>query len=317
MALERIRIESKSTSHAYAVLEVMQGLHQGVALHLEDAYCRIGNAEHADVSLHDVGVAEEHARLRFHARMVAIEAVGGEVGVDGQRLEHGHGQRFTMPVTLTIGTAQLRLTPTDPGMVTVLDARIERYLEHLPPGWRTRFGKLALGALLCMPLALVGAYQLVNAGATSPTASPDSITQPRSIASQSESSPAPAVQALRDYLDQHSLESLALTDSQGRVLVSGRIDQTQRQTWEETQRWFDRHYGDRTVLVSEVEQTATGQPPAVGLQAVWFGDSPYAIDTSGERLYPGATLKDGWVLSRIAEGEVVLQRGTERFTMTL
>lgn len=98
------------TTEVFSTLEVKGGLHDGVAVPLERPVCRIGSSACADVMLSDAVVAAEHVTLRFHARMVAIEAVGGDVEANGRPLAQGTGWRTELPVTLTIGDVKLQLS---------------------------------------------------------------------------------------------------------------------------------------------------------------------------------------------------------------
>ncbi|MDX5502140.1 MAG: hypothetical protein LPJ90_01395 [Halomonas sp.] len=98
------------TTEMFSTLEVRSGLHAGVSVPLEQPVCRIGSAASCDVLLSDAGVVAEHVVLRFHARMVAIEAVGGSVEANGKPLAQGTGWRTPLPVTLAIGEVKLTLT---------------------------------------------------------------------------------------------------------------------------------------------------------------------------------------------------------------
>lgn len=98
------------TTEVFSTLEVRSGLHSGVAVPLEQPVCRIGSATGCDVILSDADVAAEHVILRFHARMVAIEAVGGAIEANGKLLAQGTGWRSPLPVTLAIGEVKLTLT---------------------------------------------------------------------------------------------------------------------------------------------------------------------------------------------------------------
>lgn len=98
------------TTEVFSTLEVRSGLHAGVAVPLEQSVCRIGSATGCDVILSDADVAAEHLILRFHARMVAIEAVGGAIEANGKLLAQGTGWRTSLPVTLVVGDVKFALS---------------------------------------------------------------------------------------------------------------------------------------------------------------------------------------------------------------
>src|SRR5215468_85045 len=98
------------TSPAQAVLEVLDGVHEGVTLALDKSVYSIGSKPSVDIVLGDSGVAPEHGVVRLHGRSVIVEAAGGEIGLGKHhRIAQGHGCRTSLPVELTLGSAVLRI----------------------------------------------------------------------------------------------------------------------------------------------------------------------------------------------------------------
>ncbi|QEM82265.1 FHA domain-containing protein [Halomonas binhaiensis] len=100
-------------TNVYSTLEVTDGFHRGVTIPIEQPVCRIGSSSQADVMLSDTDIGAEHVTLRFHARMVAIEATGGNVSIGGKVLAQGTGWRTSLPVTFEMGDAKLQLSPSE------------------------------------------------------------------------------------------------------------------------------------------------------------------------------------------------------------
>ncbi|MDN3556892.1 SctD/MshK family protein [Halomonas maura] len=402
------------TTDVFSTLEVTRGLHRGVAIPVEQPVCRIGSSRHADVMLSDDAVVAEHATLRFHARMVAIEAVGGDIEVNGKRLPHGTGWRTALPVTLDIGEVRLQLSrpelslppavqaiqeiakgvyrATGESITGVLQAArqrvppalhaiggfaapglnaIHRALSPLflgvrrfvspgarwlgrclapasrwireqgskiavPKRWRERLmprrravpgtfvKRSAAVTALCMAVALIGIYQFVGVGKADASISPHALHSAAFLHPQAAEAArllmTPSLspsEALAQQLEEAGLDSLQVRDAGNHLVVSGEFAPERYDAWRDVQRWFDQHHGSSQVLISDARPGLALDAPAFQFQAVWFGDNPYVIDARGERLYPGAALREGWVLAEIGDSRVTVRRGDDEFSLTL
>ncbi|WP_434681702.1 SMAD/FHA domain protein [Pseudomonas sp. R1-18] len=311
-------ISLKPASHAAtgelncAALEILDGLHKGIALALDKAVYRVGTASDTDLILGDAGVAARHLVLRLAGAQLAIEATGGDVGImdangNATLLQQGHGQRVRMPVELRIGEARLRLRGSQP--LADHAAASKSSLTPSAPGRRA----IVLASLLVL-LMLSGA--LAFGMRTEPQA-------PTQLHSALHTSPmhTPTVEQARAWLDQ-SLKDAELSQVQtraygGQLTVEGSYPAQLKDRWLEIQQTFDARFGQHVVLTPRVQALAAVAKPRVRFQAVWFGRNPYVIDEHGKRLYPGASLQDNWVLEGIEGGQVRLVRGHERFAFTL
>ncbi len=121
---------------------------------------------------------------------------------------------------------------------------------------------------------------------------------------------------LTERLEAASLSGLRVNAAGGQVVVTGSITKQQTGAWTETQQWFDAAYRGRLVLVANVTPAeAKKPPPALNVQAVWFGERPYVLTAEGNRYYKGAFLDNGWTIKDIAEGRILLAKDGE--TMAL
>ncbi|WP_024673114.1 FHA domain-containing protein [Pseudomonas syringae] len=290
-----------------AVLEILHGLHQGVALILDKPVYVIGSAASADLVLGDADIAAQHARLRFSDDRVAIEAMGNDVTVVdalGQHLviSKGHGQRLGLPVELKLGQSHVRLRSTRPAKAA-----------SAVPGALRAFRLPMLGALLLLvTCATAFAFRappeaVHNAAANTP---------PMAVQVA-----APTLAEARSWLDQAlrdaRLGQLRIEEHDGQLSVAGSYPAALKNSWLQVQRAFDSRFGQRVVLTPNVQVNAAVATPRVRLQAVWFGRNPYVIDEHGKRVYPGALLADDWTLESIEGDQVHLVRGQERFAFTL
>lgn len=281
------------------MLDVLDGIHRGVAASIPGGTCAIGSSGSCDFVLADPEIAPDHLRLRFYGRQVAVDAVGGPVVVDGSRqLAQGHGCRVALPVTLELGEASIKI--------------------HRPSR-RRRHPRLMAGAVLAAMVvaALLGATQ------TSSFSSQTLAQQAVSTAETPRGGHAAVPPGMDDVGD--SLQSriaaagldLPVSVSGHHVTVSGTLPQAHSAAWTDVQRWFDTTYGGQYVLSSDVRVSVPAQPPKFSFQAIWFGPNPYIVDARGNRKYPGAALGGGWVLKSIETGEITVSRNAQEFKLTL
>ncbi|SDL86495.1 Inner membrane component of T3SS [Modicisalibacter muralis] len=377
------------TTTVFSTLGVTGGLHRGVVIALEQPVCRIGSSPQADVILSDGGIAAEHVTLRFHARMVAIEAQGGDVEVGDRCVMQGTGWRTNLPTTIAFGDVRLQLSQPalagppvlqaiqkasagalqsarnsglsvlqsmrktgSPALESLREAgspvfrsigkfcspvlqpvrkfsapafhAIGKRMPELPEPLRSRLNRrtavTALGATMFATMSMAGVYPFIstdNGGVVGSAYALRSSANSQAAEAALAASSATPGEALRQQLSQANLDGLQVQDSGSHLIVSGEFAPERYADWTDVQRWFDRHYGSSHVLISNAQPSLAADKPAFEFRAVWLGDNPYVIGPSGRRLYPGATLREGWVLSEISDKGVMLRRGDDEFTLTL
>jgi len=292
------------------VLSVIDGLHQGVALSLDQPVYTLGSALQCDLVLGDAGIADEHLRLRINERDVAIEALGGDVLVVGKgaapvTLAMGSGHRARWPVEVRIGGA--RLTLAKPESAASAPTR------RLPTPSETRW--LWIAALVAL---LLGGSAFALQEKPAALLSTVAVAPVQTVAPQPvQFTLAQARQWFEQQLQAEGLRSVTLSEAGDQLLAHGSVEKAMKARWATLQQSFDQRFGRQWMLRSSVTVRPEIVPPRVRFQAVWFGNEPYVINDNGKRLYPGAALPDNWVLERIDAHEVVLARGEERFTLTL
>lgn len=292
------------------VLEILDGLHQGVSLPLGQAVYRIGNSPDSDLILGDDGIAAQHLVLRVLPDQVAVEARGGDVSVATltgvrQLIAQGHGLKVRLPVELAFGEARLRLRDTRPAVAPVSSGSITS--RH----WSRHCAAL-VAVLLLVLCTLAFAFRSEPAAPVPPSAEAKAATIPAVDAT-----PEQAHAWLEESLRAAGLGFLQARVNGRHISVTGSYPATLKDRWLGVQQGFDSRFGQHTVLTPDVQATATVAKPRTRFQAVWFGANPYVIDEHGKRLYPGATLEDNWVLDSIEGDQVRLTRGHERFVFTL
>ena len=296
---------SSTSNPALPTLTVVAGLHRGVSLVLEEPSCSIGSGASASLVLGDSGIADEHLRLRLAGRQLIVEATGDDlVVIDKAReiaVERGHGYRARFPVEIVLGQARVRLASPE------FDA-------PAPPVWYGKPQWLVAGLFM---LACAGAVamlqerpQPVSPNRASPAAeAPIAANQPSSLVE---------IRAdLARRAKASGLTGVEFSVADGQLFAEGTYAPDRQAAWIDLQRHFDSLYASRHLLHRHVTAEAAEADPQVKFQAVWLGEDPYVINASGERLFPGAPVADGWVIERIAADQILLARGERRFALTL
>ena len=306
-----------------AVLEVVDGVHEGVSMPLDKSVYTIGSKPSVDIMLGDSGVAPEHGVVRLHGFSVIVEAAGGDIGLGkSHHIPHGQGCRASLPVELKLGTAVLRITRPRTGDTWF--------------GRRAVLRWSAVGGVACVVLIPILGFDTdvgvsplsvaVLAGtpaAPSPSALPASPNGAGSLASASHAPSAAAarvapgvVDALSVRLGENGLNDLHAKVDGMRVIVSGTILPEQRTTWSEMQRWFDQSHGDRYILASAVQTRPPSANPKFDLQAISFSETPYVITADGQRRYPGAVLDQGWIIKEIRANRLTLTKDGKELALS-
>ncbi len=311
-------------------LEVVSGFHSGVSLALDEGSYAIGSTADADIVLRDPGVASEHALLRIEAGAVRIEAVGGDLGVGDDLITQGHGCKLRMPVEIAMGNARLKLSHPGGANAGLFSGKLQPVGNFI-----ARRPMMAAGGVICAALAV----SVATHEAPSPIKVAEAGPEPKqlaltkaayysdvdSLAKYGTSTDPAAVQhssveeaatQLLAKLKTMNIHSLKVTAGDKRVAVMGSLTKREGASWTSVQQWFDETYGGRVVLTANVAIGDSKSAPSLRLQAIWFGERPYVITEEGAHFYEGALLDNGWVLQRIAEDRLVLEREGESLALT-
>ncbi|RZS77390.1 type III secretion system (T3SS) inner membrane Yop/YscD-like protein [Phyllobacterium myrsinacearum] len=285
-------------------LNVLDGVHRGVVVPISGDDCQIGSSTDCDLFLSDSSIEERHFSIRRAGAMVVIGAHNGAVVINNRTtLEIGKGMRTRLPVRISAGGVSMVLNGP---------AKMKPDLQSRLRPWR-KFGLIGgCIALLAVSIALV---QAGIAGNFDSRRAGFETTAALQVAPVSAAAGDPR-QVLSQMLADNGLEALDVQWEGSRVHVGGAVDQGQMKKWTDVQYRFDSQYGSRNVVSSSVHEEAKRIQPKFKLQAVWFGEKPYAIAADGSRLYTGAALEDGWIIKEIGSDRLVVKRNAEEFTLT-
>ncbi len=305
--------------------EVVAGLHQGAVLMLERADYRIGSSPDADIVLSDQGVMPQHAVLRAAHGAVRIDATGADVTVEQEPLPLSRGCRVNLPVSFTIGAARIRLSDPDRGNAGLRLGELGRLATRKPA---TTAGFLACLVLGMMALAQ-GLRQTVRIIDTAvSTSSEAGALEHSSFSSAPGSSTAnrrgrpgamaeDAARELSARLDAAKIQTLHVSEADGRLAVAGKVGKQEAIEWAAIQQWFDQTYGGRVVLTADISPAGESRAmPALQLQAIWYGEHPYILTADGEHYLQGAVLDNGWIIREIGEDRLLLAKDGETLALT-
>jgi len=291
------------------ILEVVAGRHAGVCVPLDGAGFSVGSGHDADVLLRDPGVAPTHVRLRLDRSLLSIEAEGGDVGVGNEVLPLGHGCRVRLPADLALGEA--RLCISRPASVAIPDASFGVFVRELMDAIGLRRGAAAIVLVVSLLALSVMAYPHGGGEVAAPTpAAPGALAPGAAVPLDL------AMGELTTRIDAARLRNLHVSIRDGSLLVSGQLARREHEAWKAIERWFDQSYGGRPALATNVTVNEGRVLPPPQLQALWFGVRPYIITANGARHEPGSVLDNGWIVTEIGEGRLVLSRDGEMKTLT-
>lgn len=297
------------------VLEVVSGFHAGAQLEVDENVDTIGSGAESMIVLKDEGIAPLHARIVPRGGKVDLEAIGGDIGLPGGEVIHeGYGRRWTLPVELTLGGAQVRLRNTE------RQSRQSTFFST---------GPALVAVVLVSTVVALAANSLSQAGAAPETSvalaglSGSAATQPTGeIADVNPAAPAAqamsagdALEQLRARLADAGIDTVSLAERDGRVVASGTLTKNQSQSWTEIQSWFDQVSGNHVPLASDVSIDSMPSTPRLAMQAIWYGERPYVIAADGARYYEGAFLEGGWTIESIDETALVLTKDGASFAL--
>jgi len=348
-----IKTGDRKNEVANLQLEVVAGVHRGVALTLDKADYRIGCSRQTDIVLSDRGIAPEHAVLHDEGTTVRIDATGGEVSVGRKSIPMGYGYRVRLPAEVVLGEARLHLSrPAMSGSIMSSSIMFSPTLSRCF-GWVDRFlgrdagfaadrAEQSLAAprklladkpitvVICSVLVVTAlglglpqlaqisfAHAKTNDAKITDNGGKNAVDRGISLTTAPAESPAAqAAQYLRKRLVAAKIQTLQVNIIDDRLVVEGPLTKRQTPEWTAIRRQFDQTYGSRIVLTTNVTDAEVRANPKLLLQAIWYGDHPYIITAEGEHYYQGAILDNGWVVREIAEDHVLLAKGDDTVTLT-
>lgn len=303
---------SRDGGDAYSIfaLEISSGVHIGACLDLMAQPYTVGSSPASDIVLIDAPVSATHLRLYPRGRHVDVEAVGGDVTLpDGRTIPMGRGRRCKLPLRASIGDVGMKLTASSK--------------PRVKPFGTTRF-------LFLLAVAVTGIAGIPVVVAGLSLASPGKAIAPPHAAFMGYSmlghtpvrfaafTPLPdptlgnlenVVERLRGRLDEAGMGALHIDELDHRIVVSGPLQEQQRDAWNRVRSWFDKTYGNTIPLAADISQPKQEDPPHLSLRAIWYGSRPYIITTDGERYHEGAIAHGEWSIEQIGERELVMAKG--------
>ncbi|UDL94590.1 hypothetical protein LGH83_19180 [Lichenihabitans sp. PAMC28606] len=281
-------------------LLVESGVHRTARSALSHGCNRIGSSADNDIVISDLPPGGTAFLLTCENGRTTIEARDATVDLSGRKvLQAGRSRRLPPGASFTSCGVSFRLD----GSALALPARQRASLvaNHLPAfviGVLCT-GMLSLVASLNAAPALHPVERSIETTGSIPAARPVILPEVSAV-----------VDAFRQKLATTGLEAVTLkAEPDGSIEARGQITPQQAGAWHEASRWFDGAAGGVTVLVDQV--SVASDPPPLTVQAVWPGRNPYVIDGSGGKLFIGAILPSGWVVSAIDATRVTIKRGDQ------
>ena len=280
------------------ILFVESDLHGQIRMSLPQTFS-IGRAISSDLVLADPSMAERHVILSKEDVAVRVEAVDGSVTfADGHSLNPGEAHQITETTCFWAGALEMRIEL--PGLV-------------LPSKPKTSVSRRLVSRLIAS-VVLVGA--IFGTAAFAVASRPALVTLAPLIAA-----PAPSEvdagrvrQSILSELVRRGLGSIEIeTLAEGSNRATGSISSRDAPKWHAAKLWADGEFGASVMLIDQVSVSV--KAPVLAVQSAWLGDMPHIIEGSGEKLFVGAVLSDGWVIEGIEPGRVLVRRQSQHLAV--
>ena len=276
-------------------LEIADGPNAGAIVTLVPGRYRLGSDAANEIVLADPSITAEHATMEFAPDRASITAHAD--GVQMRRRHLDSGRRYNMK----------------PGAVVTLGGT--RMCLAGPPGMaRGHRGARLVTCLTALAITCTwGAYEVSApqaAGASQTTAGRPS-TNPGMTLTR-------AAEMFRTHLvETHVAPDVTLRATDGVVLATGTLLPSDRSSWLDAQKWFDRHLGAQYALADQVNAEPQAELPTLDVAAVSMMPVPNVITRDGERYTIGAVLPNGWSIADIAADAVTLRNGAHQIRIDL
>lgn len=284
-------------SEVRGLLLIESPLHGQVQVPLRQTFT-VGSSIESDIVLADVALAPSHLRLGTDDTLdIWLEALEGDILLDeGKCLSPGMSLVLRRTTHFSVGKVPFRVELSG--------------IEEMPaPVLKRRSRISTTSAILLAGICGFCAFATTEGSSVSAHAlslgmlsSKPVLTQAEQQISKPLSHPQVLAELHRLNLDAVTLDSLG----DGALRATGTISETERPQWAEFKTWVDSQSSGKLVLVDAVAND--GKLPKLAIQSAWLGDVPYIIDGSGDKLFVGANIGDGWTIGSIEPGRVNVSR---------
>ncbi|MEM8773870.1 MAG: FHA domain-containing protein [Pseudomonadota bacterium] len=290
-------------------ISIGSGLQHGLDVQFESETVTVGSDDDDDLVLLDDTVARQHAVLRFKRSIfgdvAAVSAQQGKVVFCETEISAGSHSPFeTLPQTLILGDIQLTLK-TNAGHAAKTPSPVRGFLSRF--------------ALFCCLFILL----LLPVSVPTSVASNGVVTQ-EFVTELSDKIPPAAHHEKIEKVSKKQLEarltSAALNDFVsikeigGGLVAEGILSETRMVQWLDILYWYDGQ-SSKQLLVSKVktDNGLTELPPVASIR---LSDPQGIMFADGRKIGIGESVKDGWVLEKISNSGMVLERDGEKFAIS-
>nr|WP_249799546.1 MULTISPECIES: FHA domain-containing protein [unclassified Bradyrhizobium] len=278
--------------------EVLSGPYAGLSGKAAVGTSLIGSGLDADMVFVEQGLEPHHLRITLVGNSIELEALATVSTPEGEG-DIAAGERVVLflPAVIRAGAMSIRWS-----MQNAIEAR------------SISLSRVWISALALVLLSFLGVGSLstifFKASGSAPTgiAPPAAELVPKLGMNRPDDRRAQAAaEVLKQEIDKAGLLDIRVGSGPGFVSAEGKVTPATVAKWQELQQWFDgRTYGAVT-LVNGVIVKEEKQPSSIAIEAVSRGPQPYLL-VGGQKYFVGALLADGWAVTRIEDGRVLLSR---------
>ncbi|MCP1203055.1 SctD/MshK family protein [Acetobacter oryzoeni] len=280
------------TGVSVPLLIVESGPQKGCSLALQTGVFSVGKSLDNDAVIADQTLSDKHFQIQNTLFGIEIKVLHGTVTLpSGQKISDNQSYSSRKNIAFSAGN-------TDFSLILPKKKKIWLY---------------GLSALL---LLLLGVFSVWHSPIGTPNHQQLSALSPPNNHKSVSDDVVSMQKALQEKLTNAHLETLAVSaTADGAISVTGLLQPEQNDVWSATKLWFDQTYGTRNILLDHTFFPKNTLRSPVQIAAVALGAQPYVLDTNGERLPPGSTVEDGWVIDQILSDKILLHRGSEHLAV--
>ncbi|KAB7613615.1 hypothetical protein F9L33_09550 [Amylibacter sp. SFDW26] len=297
-----------STGVPSVCIAVEGGFHDGSEQVVSGGSATIGSEETCDLVLLDDNVEAKHVSLNFRKSIfgdvVKISTLQNNVYLNKREVKAGEDTAFvSLPLIMTIGNVKLNLFSEGVGL---------KASGGKKPSLFDRALKIGL-----MIVLFIGFLFLAENVIRTISVSNYAIMVPNynNRAELAENNNNESVKQLKEKLMETGLSkyvSLEQSTDTG-IVVSGTLPESLMPSWTALHKWYDSQ-PNITLLTSKVSSAPLlSDLPAIA--AIRLSEPSEIVLLDGNRINVGDPIKDGWIVRKISETGLLLERGGEELNI--
>lgn len=280
---------------------VLNGLHQGASIGIQNSAVSIGGVRTCDAVLSDSSASEAHVSVLVDdADRIQATSHGGKIRVGNAYLKSGAAKTVRRGVSVHIGNVQLAFG-------TSLEDAKHGILSRTRSFTMMRCGAVAAASVGIFMLAMYGGGSIADTARISMPETVRTPVRPVSLTASDE-----IMMELENRIAGAGLSGLLRVDQpevNARLDVRGVLTDSQAMRWARIAEWFDGRYGGRMILQSFISKRDDRVVLPFDIVSIIGGEQPRVVLDTGRGYGIGDVLPGGWSLNAVDGMTLKIERG--------